>query len=265
MAERTDPRRRDSFDAVAEDYDKARPRYPERLVADLVTLADVGEGSKLLEIGPGTGQLTVPLAERGARLVAVERGPRLAELVRRKLSRFEYVEVVTADFDHWSTHPGSFNVVIAATSFHWLDPSTRMARCATLLRPGGRLAVVQTRWGVAQGDDPFFVASRICYSRWRPNDDQSFRQPRPADVPDPCRELTAHQFGKPVHRRYLCAREYSAAAYCALLSTFSDVLMLDVGHRVGFLSCISDLINSQFGGSVVRHDMYDLCIAPRLG
>jgi SAM-dependent methyltransferase len=254
-----------SFDAVAEAYDRARPSYPERLVDDLVSLADIGEGSRVLEIGPGTGQLSVRLAGRGVSLVAVERGPNLAEVARRKLSRFAGAEVVTADFERWKAPPASFDVVVAATSFHWLDPSTRMARCAGLLRPGGSLAIVQTRWGVAHGDDPFFAASQSCYARWDPHHDPAFRQTRPGDVTHPCGELAAPEFGDVVHRRHLCAREYSAATYCDLLGTFSDVLALEARCRRGLLDCMANLIDARFGGRIVRHDTYDLCIARRVG
>ena len=265
MATAPDLLRRDSFDSVADAFDRARPRYPERLVDDLVTLANIGEGARVLEIGPGTGQLGVPLAERGALLVAVERGPNLADVARRNLSRFEHAEVVVADFDRWDAPPASFDVVVAATSFHWLDPSTRVARCAAILRPGGSLAIVHTRWGVAQGDDAFFAASQTCYSRWDPNHDPTFRQIRPEDLARPCIDLAIPEFAHVAHRRYLCAREYSAATYCELLGSFSNVLALEERRRTGFLACMSSLIDSQFGGRIVRHDLYDLCVARRAG
>ena len=66
MANNPDVLRRDAFDSVAEAYDRARPSYPEQLVNDLIALADIGERSRVLEIGPGTGQLSVPLAKHGA-------------------------------------------------------------------------------------------------------------------------------------------------------------------------------------------------------
>src|SRR5947209_4923085 len=78
-------RRRESLDEVAERYDRARPGYPLALVDDLVDLACLGRGSRVLEIGCGTGQLTVPLAERGVSLVGVELGANLAAIARRKL------------------------------------------------------------------------------------------------------------------------------------------------------------------------------------
>jgi ubiquinone/menaquinone biosynthesis C-methylase UbiE len=263
MAKNPEVLRRDSFDSVAEAYDRARPSYPEQLVDDLITLADIGERSRVLEIGPGTGQLSVSLAKRGASLVAVERGPNLAAVARRRLSSFEHADVKVADFDQWEASPASFDVVVAATAFHWLDPSTRVARCAAILRPGGSLAIVQTRWGVAQGDDPFFAASQTCYSRWAPNHDPTFRQTWPEDIRPPCDDLANPELGHVVHRRYLCAREYSAATYCDLLGTFSDVLAFEEGCRAGFLACMSSLIDSQFGGRIVRHVLYDLCIARR--
>jgi ubiquinone/menaquinone biosynthesis C-methylase UbiE len=257
--------RRDSFDSIAEVYDRARPSYPERLVDDLIALAGIGEGSRVLEIGPGTGQLSVPMAERGASLVAVERGPNLAEVARRKLSRFEHADVVVADFDRWEASPSSFDIVVAATSFHWLDPSTRVARCGEILRPGGSMVIVQTRWGVSPGVDPFFAASQACYARWDPNHDHTFRQPRPQDVRPPCGDLRTPEFAQAAHRRYLFARDHSAATYCDLLATFSDVLALEEGRRSGFLACMSGLIDTQFGGRIVRHDLYDLCVARRSG
>jgi SAM-dependent methyltransferase len=79
-------RRRSIFDQAAELYDQARPRYPPALFDDLAGLAGIGPGVRVLEVGPGTGQATVPLAERGCRLVAVELGPDLAAVARRNLA-----------------------------------------------------------------------------------------------------------------------------------------------------------------------------------
>jgi SAM-dependent methyltransferase len=263
MAASPGPLRRDLFDGISELYDRARPGYPERLVEDLIFLADIGPRSRVLEIGPGTGQLSVPLAKCGASLCAVERGPKLAEVARRKLSRFERADVVVADFDTWEPTPGSFDVVVAATAFHWLDASTRVRNCARVLRPGGAMAIVQTRWSIAVGEDAFFAASQACYSRWTPNHDPAFRQATMEDASPPCADVSGPGFANVVHRRYVCATQYDAAAYCELLSTFSDVLTLEDGSRAGFLACISSLIDSEFGGKIVRHHLYDLCVARR--
>jgi len=52
------------------------------------------------------------------------------------------VRIEIADFDRWDATESGFDVVFAATAFHWLDPVTKFDRTAELLRPGGVLATV---------------------------------------------------------------------------------------------------------------------------
>src|SRR5262245_61850089 len=126
-------RRRESFDEVAELYERARPTYPTPLVEDLVQFASLSKNTRVLEIGCGTGQLTLPLAERGTSIVAVELGTKLASVARRKLAPFENVAVIVADFDRWMLPEEPFDLVVAATAFHWLRPETRVHACANAL------------------------------------------------------------------------------------------------------------------------------------
>ncbi len=118
MNERDEPRR--TFEQVAELYDRARPGYPAALIDDLA--ARVPPGAWVLEIGPGTGQATLPLAERGLELVGVELGAGLAELARSKLAAFPNVEIVNAAFEEWEPERAEFDAIVSFTAFHWLDP-----------------------------------------------------------------------------------------------------------------------------------------------
>jgi 16S rRNA (adenine1518-N6/adenine1519-N6)-dimethyltransferase len=68
-------------------------RYVERIVQAIAPRP----GETLLEIGAGQGQLTLPLARAGARVVAIESDRRLAEGLRRSLSAEPGVEIVEAD------------------------------------------------------------------------------------------------------------------------------------------------------------------------
>src|SRR5690349_15130736 len=98
-------RLRVTFDEDAERYDRARPGYPAAVFDDLLAVAGLGPGARVLEIGCGTGQATVPLAERGCRIVAVELGAELAAVARRNLARFPDVEVITGAFEPWPLPP----------------------------------------------------------------------------------------------------------------------------------------------------------------
>lgn len=98
----------------------------------------------MLEIGLGTGQATRDFAARGCSIVAVERGARLAERACDELAGFPNVEVVTSSFEEWPLPDEGFDCVLAATSFHWLDPAVRVTKSAAALRPGGVLATIAT-------------------------------------------------------------------------------------------------------------------------
>src|SRR5438105_5590121 len=106
MADRR--RLRATFEEVPELYDRARPLYPAELFDDLVSFAGLEAGSQVLEIGCGTGQATLPLAERGFDIVGVELGTGLAAVARRKLAGLPRVEVVQTVFEESQARWESF-------------------------------------------------------------------------------------------------------------------------------------------------------------
>ena len=169
---------------------------------------------------------------------------------------------MVADFDDWEAPPGEFDVIVAATAFHWLDPSTRLQKCASLLRSGGMLAVVKTHWGFGTRDNRFALESQACYARWDPDHDPNYHPPGPDDLPQVNEELEGCNLVDEVSlQRYFCLREYSARAYCNLLGTFSNTLALEGPSRSGFLGCLFKLIEERFNGSVARVDVHDLWLA----
>src|SRR5712672_4842587 len=96
-----DPRRhglRAGFDTAAEDYQRTRPVCPPELFDDLIDRAGLKAGDRVIEIGCGTGQATVPLAQRGLTVTAIELGGELAAVARRRLAGFPAAEVVTSAF-----------------------------------------------------------------------------------------------------------------------------------------------------------------------
>jgi SAM-dependent methyltransferase len=150
-------RLRRTFEEVPELYDCARPSYPAQVFDDLAALAQLPAAARIVEIGCGTGQATVPLAERGYHITCVELGERLAAVARRKLSVYPTVEVVNADFETWKPSHGEFDAAISFTAFHWIDPELRYERSASVLRLGGALAVVGTKHVLTEGGDQFFA------------------------------------------------------------------------------------------------------------
>ena len=132
MGEQADSERlRSTFDAVATLYDEARPGYPELFFDDLASLSGTGPGAKVLEIGCGTAQATVPLARRGYHVLCVELGENLATIARGKLADYpQEAWVLASSFEQWPLEEGAFELVVSATTFHWVDPAVRYRKSA---------------------------------------------------------------------------------------------------------------------------------------
>ena len=101
--ERTDTpvRRPESFDSVSDFYDTFRTLHPKEVVDDVIYSAHLTTDGRVLEIGCGTGQLSVPLAQHGVNLVAVELGPHLAARAQQNLRQFPNARVETSSFEEW--------------------------------------------------------------------------------------------------------------------------------------------------------------------
>jgi SAM-dependent methyltransferase len=252
---------RDTFDEDAERYHRARPGYPDELFDDLAALTGLRADDRVLEIGPGTGQATVPLARRGYRIVAVELGASLAAVARRNLAAFPDVEVVTGAFEAWPLPPEPFDAVVSATAFHWIDPEVALARAAEALRPDGALAVVTT-WHVAGGDEPFFAAVQDCYERFMPGTEPGERLRPAADVPTVEAGLEAGgRFAVAAIRRYERDIAYTTAEYLDLLGTYSGHIALAADARAALFGCIARLIDGRHGGRIVKRYLLELAVA----
>jgi SAM-dependent methyltransferase len=252
---------RETFEEAPELYDRVRPGYPEELFDDLARLARLRRGSRVLELGCGTGQATLPLARRGYEVVAVELGAGLADVARRKLASFPAVRVVNAGFETWPLPAEPFDAVFAATSFHWIDPAVRVAKSADALRPGGVLAVVSTHH-VAGGDEQFFVDVQRCYERWDPDTPAGLRLRAAADIGTDREELEASgRFTRMEFRRYERELKYSSREYRDLLLSYSGHRAMAPYAQRGLLSCIGRLIDQRYGGHVTKRYMNELAVA----
>jgi len=252
------------FDEDAERYNRARPGYPAALFEDLAELASIGPGCRVLEIGCGTGQATVPLAERGCEIVAVELGAELAAVARRNLARFPAVQVVTAAFESWPLPADPFDVVFSATAFHWIDPAVRVVKSADALRPGGTLATIATHH-VAGGTEPFFAEVQACYERWDPATPPGLRLEPASAIPMERAEIErSGRFEAPQFRRHASDIPYTTASYIDVLLTYSGHRALEPAAQRGLLDCIAGLIDNRYGGQIVKRYLSELRVARRL-
>ena len=131
------------FDAIAEAYDARRSGYPREIVAAAIELAGLGIGSRVVEVGCGTGKLTEELVAYGLRVDAVDPGGNMIELARRRVKESDRVRFHIGRFEEVSLPEKLFDAVFSAAAFHWIDPKLGWAKAAALLRSGGTVALLQ--------------------------------------------------------------------------------------------------------------------------
>jgi SAM-dependent methyltransferase len=241
---------RETFDVEAEAYDRTRPVLPDPLFEDLVAIAGLAPGSRVLEIGCGTGQATLPLARRGLSITALELGPELAGLARTKLAGFPTVEVVTASFEAWTNTAGPFDAVVAVSSLHWIDPELRFTKPARLLRSGGAMIVAGCSWAAPQPPDAFLTAVGEDYRAVGYRGDP----PPPADLvpawhfPPEAVGLFTEKFA----RGYEFSATLSADDYVANLATQSSTHELGADLAREFLARVRRRLTQTGTTSVTR-------------
>ena len=122
--------RRLTFGAHADEYERARPEWPEAAARWLVP----EDAELVVELGAGTGKLTRAVAALGVRVVAVEPDPRML-VVLRGLD----LDGVEGSAEAIPFDASTADAVVGGSSFHWFELEAALREIHRVLRPGGRL------------------------------------------------------------------------------------------------------------------------------
>ena len=245
---------RTTFDSAATLYHQARPDYPDELVDALVALAALEPDAELLEIGCGTGKATIPLARRGFRITGVELGASLAQQARRNLAGFPLVTVVNANIESWRPEPAAFDLVYAATAWHWIDPDVRYAKAWELLKPGGHLAIWEAIHVVPVDGDPFFRDIQEVYDEIGEGIPGGWEYSTVETLADHQAEIEATGLFTDVRVRHFSWEiSYTAPSYLRLLDTFSGHIAMAQWQRDRLYGEIGRRLAQRPDGMLRRH------------
>ena len=258
------PRHRDrellraTFGSVPEQYDRARPSYPEAVFDDLAEIARLKPGARVVEVGPGTGKATTELVRRGYAVTGVELSPDLAAIARHNARD---AEIVVAEFEHWQPETAGFDAIVATAAYHWIAPEHRYTKPLALLKPGGALAVVHGRHVLPAGGDPLWAEVQEDYDAVVPRPDNA-PPPPPEGIVDEWQTefLASKVFERIETRRHLQELVYTADELVDLLGTFSDNLALPAAQRDELFSRIHARISARPGGVVKKHYLLTLTV-----
>jgi SAM-dependent methyltransferase len=259
-------RLRQTFDQAAESYQRARPEYPPELFDHLIAVTGLAPGDRLLEVGCATGKATLPLARRGFRITCVELGANLAAAARRNLAGLD-VDVTDGRFEEWRPPPGvRYDLVFAATAWHWIDPQTGYRAAWQALRPGGHLAFWSASHVFPDGGDPFFAEIQDVYDEINESLPPGARFLRPGELPESAGEIEASgRFDVIDIRHFDWETIYDAQGYIDLLDTFSGHIEMAQWQRERLYGEIRRRLALRPDGLLRRHWGAVMHIARRRG
>ena len=251
-----------AFDKVPHTYDRVRPVYPEPLFDEIFRRFPLAT-PRVLEIGPGTGKATASLLARGAQVTAVEPGANLTAFLRAKFAGDDRLSVLNATFEDAEVAPNSFDLVFAATSFHWVDPDVRLRKAHDILREGAAIAIVSANQIRSEVDRGYFARSQSVYKRYFPEEDVPHLH-SDGVVPEEFDEIDASRlFGPAQLHRYRWDQTYPTADYADLMRTYGNMQVMPEADRESLIAELSELIDREYGGSVRRPLVITLTLAFR--
>ncbi|ACU54380.1 Methyltransferase type 12 [Acidimicrobium ferrooxidans DSM 10331] len=210
-----------TFGAAALRYDTLRPPYPAATFSTLERAIGSYEGSRVVEVGAGTGIATQGLVAAGADVLALEPDPGMGRILRRRLPTVRMVPARLEDVDLEGVH-----LLVGFQSLHWIPVRALWRAARRALAPGGVLAGV---WQLATLSDVRAahaigeVLARFGVERSRGSDQ------RVSDTIEALSDQAVHGFAPAMRCELPWHTQRSATSFAGLLATMSDLLAL--GHE----------------------------------
>lgn len=147
--------------AIVDAY-KYRKPYPSQLSSKLAELAG-GRSARILDLGCGTGDLTVGLCDFAAHVDAVDMSSGMLAQARARLGKTKNVRIIEAPAED-APFEGPYNLVTAAQSLHWMDWDVLFPKLKKVIKPQGYLAIVGRDYAKKNWWDAHFQALIDRYS-----------------------------------------------------------------------------------------------------
>jgi SAM-dependent methyltransferase len=244
------------FDTIPERFDRHRPRYTPELFAKLIDAAKVAPGSKVLELGPGTGQATEPVLRTGCDYCAIELGEQLCRMMRQKFGGLPNFSIIHDDFITYDFGTQQFDLVYSAATIQWIPEEIAYPKCFSLLRPGGMLAMMYlTSDYKTPNPDLYENIQQVYAAHYKPEtpyQNGRFHYDR-AD---------AYGFGQTERYEFRAQRILTAEEYVGYCGTHCDHLTIAEPHRSLFFDGLRKAV-LEAGDRIVFEDTFVLHLAKK--
>jgi SAM-dependent methyltransferase len=242
-------RRSGSFGQVASAYERFRPGPPAAAIAWMIP----DSAQSVVDLGAGTGAMTKDLVGRVARVVAIEPDDRMREILASNLPG---VTALRGTGESMPLETASIDVVLASSSWHWMDTERALRETARVLVPGGTLGVV---WAGPDPDGPFVSQAQVLLSEMSAGQGDSGSGT--AREPDLGREVTDIEnrvetvlripaespFAQPEHTSLTWDVSLTADELIGLLGTFSWIITMPDDRRARVTALARQVLRDSLG------------------
>ena len=253
-----------TFDTVAADYEKLRPGYVDQLYQTIFDYISIDENSRVVEVGSGGGQATLPMLKTGCSLTAVEYGRQFSECLKEKYRAYPKFSVITDKFENVAFPEGAFNLVYSASAFHWIPEEIGYKKVYSMLKTGGAFARFANHPYRNKGNPALSEEIDALYDEYYYTYYNKKREPLTEYTQEQAkaRAEIAERYSFSDIRYALFHRErvFSAKEYASLLGTYSDHIAMEETVRTLFFSKIEEAIN-RHGNMITIYDTIDLQLA----
>jgi SAM-dependent methyltransferase len=232
-------------------YDVGRPEYPERVWEVLGTRCNLGAGSRVVEIGPGTGLVTRRLLFAGAQVAGVEPNAAMAAYLQQTVDQ-DSMGVVIAPFEDAHLAENAFDLAVAATSFHWIDQRAGTEKLRRVLRPGGCLAIWWMLFEDPTRPDDFTQAAETLLGGSPSSLLEPGRPPFQLDEIARRSDLQRAGFVDVESELIHSEADMDASQVRALYATMAIILRRPASERIRVLDALEALVREKYGGRVER-------------
>jgi SAM-dependent methyltransferase len=226
-----------SFGAAATAYAEHRPDYAQAAVRWAIEFAP---GSRVLDLGAGTGKLTATLTAVGAEVIAVEPDAAMLTELRRALPE---VRALAGSAESIPLPDASVDAVLSGNAMHWFDMAVAGPEIARVLAPGGVLAGL---WNVMDDENDWVAElARVSGSAViGPRDTPASWRAETADMHVPGNGEAA-RFGSPEQAAFPHGQRRTADSLVATLATRAGMLVMPPPEREATLTRIRAYLASR--------------------
>lgn len=249
-----EPERRTHFDEIVEVYNNVRPEYPTRVFEDIMQFSARRKDMKALEIGPGTGKATAHFLNAKYDVTAIEIGANMAIFLQQRFQKYQNLNVIVSSFEDVLLQEGYYDLIYAASAFHWVDAKTGCPKMSRLLTNGGVCALLRYNFNLYPVDgeylsDEFLTLYEKYYYSYYTSSHRAVKlthellaSPRKIVSGYGFDDLREYGFDDISMNFYDMTLHYDADKYISHLDTLSDHRALPESNRKALYAGIRDII-----------------------